>query len=229
MRGSQMLSVVGVLAVAAGAALAQPVWYEVGDAPDTMPGQLITWGAPGDPITRIIGTLSGPDDVDIYWFEIIDAMGFAATTSAFGLPYPGGLTSFDSQLFLFDVAGVGMAHNDDSYGGLASSLGVPNFPGAGPGLVPPSFGPMKVGLAISSYNNDPVDPLGFSIWLNTPFGLQRGLDGAGAGGVLAGWTGGGGGFGAYEIVLEGVVTSIPSPGSMALMGVGVLFAMRRRR
>lgn len=226
---------IGALATicAAGAAMAQPGihWTEVGDAPDTLPGQLIGPG-PGVPVLSITGTISHATDVDIYWVDIIDPTNFAATVCPLGLP-GGGTAVFDTQLYLFDgTTGLGMAHNHDSYGTIFSSLGVPNFPGALPSAThPPFFGPAKVGLAITTRNIVPVDPTGSPMWdyVGTLNVMQRSPDISA--GPLAGWVGAGGVIppGTYVITIYGAVTSIPSPGALALLGLGLLAGLRRRR
>jgi hypothetical protein len=123
-------------------------------------------------LTAITGNL-GASDVDMYQILICDPLNFEATTV--------GGAGFDTQLWLFDLNGNGVLHNDDdpSTGALQSRIGV----GAGsvfsPGL--PSLpwagwasDNLPAGLyyiSISRYNLDPRNGTAF-IWNNDPFRQQ---------------------------------------------------------
>src|SRR5262245_20791710 len=95
----------GVVAVACAGAQAQ--WVEVGDAPDLpVPGQ-ITVGV--GPLSTISGALAAGDlDVDMYCITVVDPVAFSAKVAAAGFG--------DSQLFMFELSGLGVNHNDDSPG-----------------------------------------------------------------------------------------------------------------
>jgi hypothetical protein len=218
------------LVLCAGAANAQ-VWTEVPDAPAGPPPQ-ITVGV--GPLIDITGTLMGFSDVDSYCILITDPMMFGAWTDSTYTPGTLGpaSTAFDSQLWLFDMSGMGVMHSDDT-ASVASGIGFgqPN-PIAGP--PPPPFAPGLYMLSISQYDTDALGPAGFEIWSDTPFHGWSGPDGPGAPGPIAGWTGGGGpggpGGGDYHIVLSGATfCTIPTPSALALAGVGSLIAARRRR
>jgi hypothetical protein len=217
------------LGVAAASAGAQ-VWTEIPDAPAAPPGQ-ITAGV--GPLIDIVGTLAGAGDVDMYCIEILTPS-FAAWTEP---AYPAGTlgpagAAFDSQLWLFDSAGMAIMHSDDTTLSAHSGMGLaqPN-PVVGP--VPPPILPGIYMLAISQFDIDALDPAGTEIWADIPFAGYSGPDGPGAP-FLGGWTGGGmpggDGGGAYHIVLAGATyCTIPTPGALTLLGLGGLLATRRKR
>ncbi len=199
-----------VLALAALALSAAPVladWTEQGDAPALHGGQQ-TVGV-GE-LSRIIGHLDN-DDADMYCIQITDPQLFLATTVAG--------TTMDTQLFLFSPNDMGVTFNDDSQSTLQSTLTNANV--SLPGIY---F------LAVSAYDLDPRDAAGAEIWADSPFGIERTPDGAGAANPLAAW--GGTGFsdpGDYTINLRGATYHVPEPASMALLSLGwVGFAIRRR-
>lgn len=189
------------------AALASPAlagdWVEIPTAPELLPGQ-ITVGTGS--LDRIIGTLSG-GLADLYCISIVDEANFSATTV--------GGTSIDTQLFLFDANGMGVAHNDDSVG-LQSTI-TSQFVNSN-GIY---F------LAVSGYNRDP-NSAGGLIWNNSPFGTERAPDGPGAAGALTSWTGTGAN-GDYTIFLTGAgFHRVPEPSALALLALGGLAMFRRR-
>lgn len=217
------------LCLAAGSASAQ-VWAEIPDATAFPPGQ-VTAGV--GPLIDITGALAGAGDVDMYCIEVLTPS-FAAWTEA---AYPPGTlgpagAAFDSQLWLFNSAGMAIMHSDDTTLSPLSGMGIaqPN-PVAGP--VPPPIVPGIYMLAISQYDIDALDAGGLEIWSDLPFAGYSGPDGPGAP-FFGGWTGGGApggaGGGAYHIVLAGATyCTVPAPGAAALLGLGGLMAARRRR
>ena len=160
------LSVAAFLAVglaAAGSAQGQ-LWAEVGDAPEVpVPGQ-ITFGL--GPLTTIVGALATGLDADMYCIVVTDPVAFSAKVTAG--------TLFDSQLFMFELSGFGVNHNDDAPGLASPFYSWIYAGGPAPGVPPPL--PLvpgaAYGLAISGYNRDPVNPAGAFIWLNFPYGDQ---------------------------------------------------------
>jgi hypothetical protein len=150
------------------------------------------------------------DNVDAYCIFITDPTQFRATTV--------GGTTQDTQLFLFDANGFGVAHNDDSVG-LQSTL---------TNLFTANLQPGLYVLAVSTYNVDPFSAGGL-MWNNTPFNTERAPDGPGAAGVVTGWGGSGPDLAPYTITLNGASYCVPTPGSLALVGIAGLVAGRRRR
>ncbi len=194
MRKIAVLALAGLLSTAG---FAQ--WVEVGDA-----GQLVgTAQATGaGALSTISGSVAG-SDVDMYAIQITNPAAFSASVSGTG----------DSQLFLFNGAGRGVVHNDDS-AGVLSAFG---------GSLVPSAGTYYI--AITGYNRDATSAGGL-IWNNTPFTGERAPDGPGAASPLTGWTGTHG-FTSYTLNLTGAA-GIPEPTSLALLALGALGLIRRR-
>jgi hypothetical protein len=160
-------------------------WVEQGDAGDLPGTAQITTGP--STLTAIRGALTA-GDVDMYKINICDAPNFTAIGSG---------TVSDTQMFLFDSTGKGVAMNDDTPvgTGLQSALAPA---GAIPGLTNGSYY-----LALSSYDNDPNDASAQALWLDTPFNTVRAPDGPGAANPVASWDGAGSNTGTYSIALTG--------------------------
>jgi hypothetical protein len=135
-------------------------WTEIDDAGSlTGTAQLVQ----GDgQLTAIGGMLSGSPavDVDLYVIRIVDIANFSASTRDFA--------TWDTQLFLFDRQGVGVAFNDDEEGGLTFHSRLSDRFVDLPGIF---F------LAITRYNVDALNSGGVGIWANTPFRAERAPDG----------------------------------------------------
>lgn len=116
---------------------------------------------------------------------------------------PAGAGTYDSEIAIYDAAGNLVATDDDNGAGLYSNL---SFGAADPivGDFPGGFN----GLTLANGNYTIVVG-GF----NTVFGANIGNISAGAA------------AGAYELVIQ----TVPTPGSLALLGLGGLVAARRRR
>lgn len=136
------------------------------------------------PVNRIRGDLEA-DGVDMYVICITDPASFVASTV--------GSAGFDTQLWLFNCDGTGVAFNDDSTG-TQSTLDNSS------GCITQSGTYL---LAISRYNRDAVDANGSLIWNNSPFTGVRCPDGPGATNPIAGWTGTTSAGGTYQIQLQG--------------------------
>lgn len=200
------------LAAITAAALAShaQVWVEGPDADGQTP-QNTVGGGPLVSIVGMLGNAAGADYEDAFRIRITNPAAFRASTV--------GGASFDTQLFLFDSSGRGVTFNDDSTGLQSTITGM---------FVP---GPGVYTLAISAYDNDPRDVFNNQIWQDSPFGVERAPDGPGAMNVLAAWDhSSGSNAGAYRIDLQGAECFIvPTPGAVALAGLGGLLTARRRR
>lgn len=161
--------------------LADP-WNESGDAPDLPPGQeTVGTGV----LDQINGTIGAGGDADLYCINIPTTSTFIATTC--------GGANIDTQLSLYDMAGVGITFDDDDPGGcgLQSTITGVFIPGPGTYLI-----------GISTYDFDPVGA-GGDIWMDTPYNVERMPDGPGAPGPLTGWGGTAFDQGPYTIYLQG--------------------------
>lgn len=206
-RAFTLISMCAVIAAPAAA----DDWSEMGDAPALIPGQAVT-GPPKTELEFIHGSFLGADDVDLFQIFIVRPDNFNANMVEF--------TDADTQLFLFDINGLGVTHNDDNEQpgrGLESRL-TSRFV-TEPGIY---F------LAVTQFNNDALSPDDDLIWNNTPFREERAPDGPGAPGPLNSWTVSdiGGEF-SYSIEFSGV-EFIPEPGTLCLLAVGGLALLRRR-
>jgi hypothetical protein len=157
---------------------------ERGDAGETISNSQVI--PPGTtPLNSISGTIGNNNDVDLYQINLTGAQFSATTTDA---------AEFDTQLFLFDEDGVLVAQNDDA-SSLQSEL---------TGL---SLDSGTYYLGISSFNNDPSNPVG---------------------GPLPSFTGTGNSSGDYTIELVGVESNSPtftlgeSPAGLPV-GTGLFF------
>ena len=202
--------------VATAAVASAQVWAEVGDAIDLPPGQ-ITAGI--GPLLSITGTISTSLDADMYCIDIVAPAAFSATTS---VPATAGI---DTQLFLFDMAGMPIAMNDDDPllpGFFTSHLTVGH----------PLYAPLPPGhylLAVSHFDRDPINGPGLEMFPDAPFGV---VNPPIAPGPIAGWTGTGFGGGPYEIALTGATyCTVPEPATFVVVAfslIGVL-ALKRRK
>lgn len=207
---------------AMGAAQAQVTIAENGDAGQTLDtAQQIPSGAAT--LNSIVGTISSPDEADLYSFFIQDPAAFSATTVG-GVPANSAL---DPQLFLFDANGFGVEANDDvSSATLDSTLPAGN-----------QFSPTQPGvffLGISDFDNDPLSA-GGEIFDDT-IDQVVGPTGPGGGSPLINFDGNGDRVdtGSYEISLTGAnaVNAVPEPSSvLGFLTIGVFGAgaMVKRR
>jgi hypothetical protein len=178
---------------------------DAGDLPAT--AQLVTLPNQtpcSSPVTRIRGDYAA-NDVDMYVIYIQDPASFQASTA--------GGTTMDTQLWLFNCDGTGVAFNDDiASGNTQSTISGLNSLACAPQ-------PGVYLLAISRYNRDAVDASNQLLWNNSPFTGVRCPDGPGAANAIAGWTGttsAGGRYvislqGAYFVTNQGCAGTCPSP------------------
>jgi len=165
-------------------ALAQVNWTEQGDAGDLPETAQATGTDTSTPLSTISGTLDA-NDVDMFAIYIADPSAFQAETNTT-------TTDFDSQLWLFDVNGNGIVHDDDSAGGLRSRITNANNCIPGPGIYY---------IAISRYDRDPIDCDGNAIWTSASNACA-----ASGRSRVASWTGSTS-AGTYQIVLQGAFTA----------------------
>jgi len=170
------------------------IWIEQGEAGNLPPGQITTGSGS---LNEIRGGLTG-GDVDMYKITICNAAAFTAIM--------GGNIS-DTQIFLFDSTGKGVAMNDDTPvgTGLLSALAPA---GAIAGLTNGTYY-----IAVSSYDNDPNDSGALALWLDTPYNTVRAPDGPGAANPVAAWDGAGTNAGNYTIALTGACYGEPAAAS----------------
>ena len=181
-----LLVVTAVIALAAAPSIAQ-VWNEVGDAGDLPAIAQVPAG--GGPLLTINGTLLTGGDADMYCINIPAGAAFSATTV--------GGAVFDTQLWLFDPAGLGITFDDDDPGGTGVQSTITGV------FVP---GPGNYYVTVSQYDWDAVDPGGLDMWNDTPYNVERMPDGPGAAGPVTSWAAGNAtNNGSYSIVLAGAM------------------------
>ncbi len=163
---------------------AQAQWTEVGDAGDLPETAQATGTDTSTPLPFISGALSA-DDVDMFAIYIDDPSTFRAETNTT-------TTNFDSQLWLFDVNGNGIVHDDDSAGSLRSRITNANNCIPGPGIYY---------IAISRYNRDARNCDDNAMWTSAVNACA--IPGSGR---VASWTGTTA-AGTYQIDLIGAFTA----------------------
>jgi len=156
----------------------------------------ITGGANSNGTATLTGNRAGFDK-DMFTICVSDANTFEASVV-------GGAT-WDSQMFLFDSAGLGVLHNDDEpLPGTSFQSKITGVPLASGGLYY---------LAISGFNTDPFSVGNFAIWNNDDgagnFNTVRAPDGPGAANPISLWIGAGNAGGAFTITLTGATASCP--------------------
>lgn len=207
---------------AAGFAAADQI-FETGDAGDALATAQL---APDEFVLNAIsGSLADRDDADLYAIWIGDPAAFSATTEGAGETY-------DTQLFLFDAAGMGVLANDDI---LNSGAGYNPRSALPLGALSGPSGPGLYYLGVSGWDRDPHSAGGAMFTDDVNYQGVVGPGGPGGGGTLSGWDGQGdmnGALGGYTISLTGArsVEVIPEPHTMALLVGGAigLAALRRR-
>lgn len=185
------------------------------------------------PIIVVSGRLTGSgfvssDFVDMYQVQINNQTWVSISTAGGAL---GGGADFDTQLFLFrrkggngsNVRAVALkGNNDAASGNHGSRLGEGPDPNSNAVLLSPGFYYLAVaGVGTNAFGED-----GGLIW------PDLGLPGQTIGGnerFLDDWTGNGE-VGEYSIRLQ-IATggAVPTPGALALIGLGALASRRRRR
>lgn len=194
---------IAALVAAAGSVANGQIFNEIGDATDVLPGQSVTNGT-----LQIVG-FNGGGDNDV----------FAFSWSGGDLVIDSRDAGFDTQLHLFDYSGNGIGENDDSVAyGLNSEIALTLAAG-------------NYLIGITSFNNDAIDGAALPIFgFTNTFSDNNGnfIQGPEGNGTLAAWDGLSDG-GDYNIYFSSAVNAIPAPGAMALLGLGGIAAIRRRR
>jgi hypothetical protein len=111
-----------------------------------------------------------------------------------------GGTTMDTQLWLFDVNGLGVSFDDDDPAcGFQSTVTGAFAGGAG-----------DYYLAVSGWDTDALNPGALAIWADTPYDTERAPDGPGAPGPIASWSYDPFEQGPYTITLTCAPTSLLS-------------------
>ncbi len=224
MRIAKVLALVLAMGLAPGAR-AIP-WTEVGDAGDLPATAQIPTGSGA--LTSISGSIpsTSATDADMYRIHISTPSTFSATTV--GTIGAIGLQLQNSQLFLFNAAGLGVYGRDDNPGTFRTTL-----PANSP------LGPQVPGdyfLAISGFDRDPVSPGGL-IFPSSPNATLFGPTGPGGTQPISGWTGLDAALasrGNYRIDLSGaqfasLAAPVPEPGTLLLLAAGLFGILALRR
>ena len=232
-----------LLVPAAAATAASVTWAELGDAGQTLATAQVVTGNLADNLTAITGNISSASDHDLYEIRITNGATFSATTvDQFGTP---STAIDDTQLFLFNSAGIGVYANDDdinAQGSLAERSTLPA--GGSPTTITPGLYYLLID-ASQSYpvSNTPASVAGLIFPNFTLTSVPEvastavvGPIGPGGASPLSGYTGTAATFGVYEILLTGAApAAIPEPRSFLLLATGILgvlaraFLLRRRR
>lgn len=151
---------------------------------------------------------------DIFRIFISDADEFSVST----LYTQPGTNNFDTQIFLFDSSGHGIATNDDAADSAQSFLSSGSAP----------LSSLTEGIyyvLIEGAGRYPVDAAGHLIFTNILAGADAdGVYAANAGaGIFTGLTGNSSEGGAYSLVFTGVeFIAIPEPATVVLLGAAAL-------
>jgi hypothetical protein len=178
-RGICLVSSLIALALAP-SALAADEQGDAGDVPAT--AQDLTQGQ----LTTINGQVADGNDADLFRICLSGGQTFSATTV--------GLSDVDTQLFLFDAAGLGIYAHDD---GTTKQSTLP----AGNALTPQASGEYILG--ISAYDRDPQS-VGGPIFSDVAFLIPA--NGRGAEAPVSSWDGLPRDSGPYTIALTGTCT-----------------------
>lgn len=213
-----LLLTAGGLCAPAGA----QVFTESADA-GSLPATAMTVSGSG-PLSRILGSLSTADQLDMFIIEIASPSTFSAATRNLG-----GSFMSDTQLFLFSLAGVGIAKNDDiDEIDYLSQLpaGDPAYAALSPGLYVLGISPYGV-LPTIVANPTSIAQCVF------PFQPFTGVTGPLHGDapvVGFGTVSGVASTGNYAIELTGAtMVAVPTPAATSLLAVGAAAVMTHRR
>lgn len=193
------------------------VYTEIGDAGQTLAEAQPAVSSLGLPLTGIEGFL-GPSEADLFALFLTGGRTFSASTVSNTSNF------FDTQLFLFHSAGLGVYANDDDPDSPPQST-LPSFVS----LTPSASGIYYLGIAGASFN--PVSA-GGRIFPEIDFIQVISTEllppaGPGGGSPLSGWIGASNEFGAYSINLTGALF-IPEPSySAVFLALGLIVFLFR--
>ncbi|MBD2061335.1 DVUA0089 family protein [Funiculus sociatus GB2-A5] len=140
---------------------------EIGNAGELLStSQAVSTQPPGTPLTSILGIITAGEDIDLFQIYVNGVNPFSVTTVGTG-------TTIDTQLFLFNSAGIGIFGNDDDAGTPQSTI-------------PSTL--LSAGvyyLAISTFGDSPISA-GGEIFPSPLLGVQ-GPTGAGGASPLSAW------------------------------------------
>jgi hypothetical protein len=138
------------------------------------------------PLTSVSGELFLDGPAQLFKIRICEPTNFSASTV--------GGTGVDTQLYLFNANGVGVAYNDQVDGGNQSRI-TNQFTAT---LAPGDFF-----IGISEWDVPAQDSAGSRLWEDEPWDLERAPDGPGAANPVAAWGTDFGAGGSYTIALTG--------------------------
>ncbi len=164
----------------------------VGDAGELIETALFVSDSPGEALESISGNISNVEDVDLFQIYLTGEGNFSASTV-------NQETTLDTQLFLFDVDGLGVYANDDQAGCNCFQATLPT----GDDLTPTEPGVYYLG--ISTFGDNAVSSGGEIFPSSSEAGFEAIRAPTGDGGLLplSGWIGGSE-QGSYIINLTGV-------------------------
>ena len=192
-------------------------WTDAGEMPASA-----NWTSGNAALSLITGWIASASDADTFAIYINDPAAFSASSA--------GSMVYDTQLFLFDQNGIGVAANDD----IANSSGNYDPHSALPaGSIPGLTAPGVYYISISSWDYDPHSAGGAIFTDDTNYDKVVFNNGPGGSQPVSGWDGTGGqngALGSFQIALTGasLVPSVPEPGAIGLISIGfIAFCVRQ--
>ncbi len=152
-------------------------------------------GAGNGPVDAILGVIASADDADLYAIDICNPAQFRASIVTG--------SSADTQLWLFDSAGRGVAFNDDDAATVVQSTLTSALVASRPAG--------RYYLGVTTFDRDAVDASGQALWLDTPHVGERAPDAPGAANAITQWAGSATDSGAYLVSLRGVCFPATEP------------------